>query len=684
LGRAEREVGPSKALYFYVMNKGNMGAWKGVMALGALAAGLACQSLFAQGALDELEVEILVPPGGLNPDGTSAELPVMPGDLLFSLVQTPTAMFASVMNEDLEYVWAAQSPFRGFYMKPWKPGQFVWYNYVLRKWTVVDMDLNPVDTLTQTFEADDDYHDVMLLDDGTYMVMLLEHLTMDLTSLGGEPNAEVLNPYLVHLDSNETVLNEWSGIEALPLDPNIDVLDFGTVDHLHWNSMQFDAHGGLLLSFRNRSQIVRLRPEDWSIHWKLGGEENMFELTDPEWEGFNMQHDAHDLGDGRILLFDNALFNENGTLSRALELALDTVNFTAERVWQFAHPEGVYGAAQGSAIRLENGNTLIGWGTAGTPFNGTRVSEVTPEGDIAMELRFAPGTNLYRARKYPVDLLVGCRDTLAVNYSPSPWIVAPQTCLFDVDEDGDGVTDLDGDCDDANPDIYPGAYDVPNDGIDQDCDGVDAVGGCLDLTALNYNPAATVPDGSCTFSVVVKVDLALEVAANAALSPEEVVMLLTTESDPLFEEASTLVPTATAWQVAQFEVVLQEGTYFYRWMIPGQEELWVREGVVAAGMPDSDWGVVCFNDDEPCPGCTDFMDVAFNPAAMPDPSACQGPVVAGCTYVDAVNYNASANLDDGSCVFETTNECPGDFDQDGSITVSDLLELLVAIGTTCG
>jgi len=246
------------------------------------------------------------------------------------------------------------------------------------------------------------------------------------------------------------------------------------------------------------------------------------------------------------------------------------------------------------------------------------------------------------------------------------------------------VTDLDGDCDDANPDIYPGAYDVPNDGVDQDCDGVDAVGGCLDLTAKNYNPAATDPDGSCTFSVVVKVDLALEVAANAALSPEEVAMLLTTESDPLFEEASTLVPTATAWQVAQFEVVLQEGAYLYRWMIPGQEELWVREGVVAAGMPDSDWGVVCFNDDEPCPGCTDFMDVAFNPAAMPDPSACQGPVVAGCTYVDAVNYNASANFDDGSCVFETSNECPGDFDQDGSITVSDLLELLVAIGTTCG
>ena len=39
------------------------------------------------------------------------------------------------------------------------------------------------------------------------------------------------------------------------------------------------------------------------------------------------------------------------------------------------------------------------------------------------------------------------------------------------DADGDGYTVADGDCDDADPDVHPGAADTPYDGVDADCDG---------------------------------------------------------------------------------------------------------------------------------------------------------------------------------------------------------------------
>lgn len=44
-----------------------------------------------------------------------------------------------------------------------------------------------------------------------------------------------------------------------------------------------------------------------------------------------------------------------------------------------------------------------------------------------------------------------------------------------VDNDGDGVTIEDGDCDDDNPDVYPGAFDVPGNDIDENCNGEDAI-----------------------------------------------------------------------------------------------------------------------------------------------------------------------------------------------------------------
>jgi hypothetical protein len=42
-----------------------------------------------------------------------------------------------------------------------------------------------------------------------------------------------------------------------------------------------------------------------------------------------------------------------------------------------------------------------------------------------------------------------------------------------IDKDGDGFSEIAGDCDDTDPLINPSSEEVPYDGIDQDCDGED-------------------------------------------------------------------------------------------------------------------------------------------------------------------------------------------------------------------
>jgi hypothetical protein len=62
-----------------------------------------------------------------------------------------------------------------------------------------------------------------------------------------------------------------------------------------------------------------------------------------------------------------------------------------------------------------------------------------------------------------VTLLAACNGPDKVEPGP----LAPH---FDADDDGFVAAD---DCDDSDASVFPGATDVPGDGVDQDCDGRD-------------------------------------------------------------------------------------------------------------------------------------------------------------------------------------------------------------------
>ncbi len=71
----------------------------------------------------------------------------------------------------------------------------------------------------------------------------------------------------------------------------------------------------------------------------------------------------------------------------------------------------------------------------------------------------------------------------------------------DLDEDGDGFTPGQGDCDDTNAQVYPGAADAVCDGVDNNCDGVADDGYMATATSCGTGECANTGETTCTDGV---------------------------------------------------------------------------------------------------------------------------------------------------------------------------------------
>ena len=213
------------------------------------------------------------------------------------------------------------------------------------------------------------HHDHLRLADGRILSLAERDVTIDDSASGGDEAAVVTLDTIIRWDPvGGRTERVWDALDFWELElPGERVVweQAAWAGHrfrwTHGNSLSFGPDGDLIVSFRNRRQVVSISPDFGSIEWELGGPGSDYEFPDPA-DRFYGQHTAAELPNGNILMFDNGLRRpeeEGGPYSRALELRLDERARTAVKVWEYRLEPDFYAPQFGSAYRLRNGNTLV-------------------------------------------------------------------------------------------------------------------------------------------------------------------------------------------------------------------------------------------------------------------------------------------------------------------------------------
>jgi Arylsulfotransferase (ASST)/Secretion system C-terminal sorting domain len=246
-----------------------------------------------------------------------------------------------------------------------------------------------------------DLHELLELPDGHVFLIGDDYEKVDMSKIveGGNPDATVIGIIIQELDQDRNVVFQWRSWDHFNITDAINQnLTDTLVDYVHTNAIEIDNDGNILISSRHLSEITKINSQTGDIIWRLGGKNNQFTFVNDD-IGFSYQHAIRRLPNGDVILFDDGNYH-TPPFSRGVEYKLDEQNKIATLVWQYRNNPDIYGFAMGYVQRLDNGNSLICWGAA-----NTTVTEVTMNGDIALEMKLPQNQWSYRAYRLPLIIL---------------------------------------------------------------------------------------------------------------------------------------------------------------------------------------------------------------------------------------------------------------------------------------
>lgn len=157
----------------------------------------------------------------------------------------------------------------------------------------------------------------------------------------------------------------------------------GTSGACHVNTIEYSKEDDtLIFSDLDHDNYTKVKRDGTTV-WVLGGTTNKFTGDGSTW---SKQHGLHVLGPDHLLFFNNnGAGGGLGAGSRALEVQLDVNAKTATKVWSFTASPAISNMVMGDVQRLENGNTIVAYSTAGV------LQEVSSKGEVLQELTWQAG-----------------------------------------------------------------------------------------------------------------------------------------------------------------------------------------------------------------------------------------------------------------------------------------------------
>ncbi len=257
-----------------------------------------------------------------------------------------------------------------------------------------------------------DLHDFHLQDDGTALMTVFNPIRCDLSSIGGSREAAVTDTLFQEIDvRRHLVRREWHAVDHAPISESnasgrSSSLEW-PFDYFHINTIERRRDGNFLISARNTSAVYFVDAATGQITLQIGGQHSGLQMGSGTSTAY--QHDAHELPNGEISIFDNGGVPMVHSQSRGIVVAVDSQAHTDTLLEQYEHPNALEAGSQGDMQALANGDWLIGWGAQ--PY----VSEFAPDGTMVFDAQLPAKTESYRAYRFPWNATPAQPPALAVS-----------------------------------------------------------------------------------------------------------------------------------------------------------------------------------------------------------------------------------------------------------------------------